>query len=83
MQNSGTSLVKVFSTPLPADIALIKSLLDSCGIKYFVTNENINMLYGPADGFTAMSVLVEENKAGEARELLKEFIKPNKPDKTT
>ena len=69
-------LVTVYSTPKQSELAIIKSLLDSIGIKYFVTNENFNTLYGAADGFTAMEIKVEADRVDEAKELLSNFISP-------
>jgi hypothetical protein len=73
---SEDGFVSVFSTPNPAEVAMIKSLLDSADIDYFVSNENLHTLYGSADGFTAVEFRVYKGQAEEARELLKEFIVP-------
>jgi hypothetical protein len=71
-----SNFVCVYTTPKSAEIAVIKSLFNQTDIRYFVSNENLNILYGTADGFTAMAVMVEESMAEEARELLKDFISP-------
>jgi len=67
-------LVTIYSTPKSSEIAMIKSLLQAQGVDYFITNENLNTLYGSADGFTAMDVKVARDKAELAKELLKDII---------
>ncbi len=70
--------VTVFKTGHHGTIALIKSLLDSADIKYFVKNENAQDLFGggvfgvgfnPVIGPVQVQVLEED--AEDARELLK------------
>ena len=68
--------ITVYSTPKQSELAMIKSLLNFAGIRYFVTNENLNVLYGAADGFTTMDIQVEAERLEEAKELLSNFIKP-------
>lgn len=76
MQNS--KFVTVHSTNNQADLAVIKSLLNISGISYFIANENFGTLYGAADGLTLMDIKVVSDEAEEAKELLKDFINPNK-----
>jgi hypothetical protein len=72
--------VTVFKTGHHGTIALIKSLLDSADIKYFVKNENAQDLFGggifgvgynPVIGPVQVQVLEED--AEDARELLKDI----------
>lgn len=68
--------VRVFSTNKQSVLAFAKSLLISEGIDFQTTNENLNLVVGMADGFTLMDVFVPEDKAEEARELLKDLNRP-------
>jgi hypothetical protein len=70
------NFVVVHYTNNQAELAVIKSLLDNAGIDYFIGNENLNTLYGVADGFTLMDIKVAADKVEEAKELLKDFINP-------
>ncbi len=72
--------VTVFKTGHHGTIALIKSLLDSADIKYFIKNENAQDLFGggvfgvgfnPVTGPVQVQVLEED--AEDARELLKDI----------
>lgn len=68
--------IRVHTTPKPAEIALIKSILNAENIPYDIRGEHLNALYGVADGFTSMDVMVREDYSEDAKELLKEFISP-------
>lgn len=61
----------VFSTNNIGDIALIKSLLKSENIRYYINGEQISLIHGGI----FMDVYVDKNKKEEARELLESFIK--------
>jgi hypothetical protein len=75
----GQKFITILSTNSQGELAIIKSLLDNAGIKYFVTNENFNKLYaGVLDGASLMDIKIPQNKVSEARELLKDFILPDK-----
>ncbi|MFH0913200.1 MAG: DUF2007 domain-containing protein [Candidatus Omnitrophota bacterium] len=69
--------VKIYSTPNQGEIAIIKSILDSQGIPYYIKGENFGTLYGPANGLSSMDVMIRDERLEEAGELLKEFIKPS------
>ena len=62
--------VQVLDTFNPFDIALIKSLLDSEGIKYFFIGENFGGIYPMA---TAPRLMVLREQEDEAREILKDL----------
>ena len=68
--------IKVYSTPKQGEIAIIKSILDSQGISYYIKGENFGILYGAASGLSSMDVMIKEDYSEDAKELLKEFIKP-------
>ena len=66
-------LVSVCATNKQTVLSVVKSLLDAGGIEYFVTNENLNLVYGAADGLTLMDIRVREEDAADAREILKDI----------
>jgi len=68
--------MRVYVTPKLGEIAVIKSLLDSQGIPYHIKGETFGTLCGPADGLSAVDVMVREDNYLNAKELLKDFIKP-------
>lgn len=68
--------IKVYTTPKAGEIAIIKSILDSQKISYFIKGENFGTLYGPADGLSSMDIMVREDNFEDAKELLKEFVSP-------
>ena len=68
--------VRVHSVSRPDELALIKSILESQKITYFIKGENFGTLYGCADGLTLMDVMIREDSLNDAKELLKDFINP-------
>jgi hypothetical protein len=68
--------IKIFSTPKPGEIALIKSVLDSQKIPYYIKGENFGTIYGAADGLSSMDIMIREDYSQDARELLNNFINP-------
>jgi len=74
---SDYKFVEIYSTPNQGEIAIIKSILDSQGISYYIKGENFGILYGPANGLSSMGVMVRDERLEEAKGLLKEFIKPS------
>lgn len=73
---SNYKFVKIYSTPKQGEIAIIKSILDSQGISYYIKGENFGTLYGAANGLSSMDVMIRGDYSEDAKELLKEFIKP-------
>jgi len=73
--------IKIFTTPNLGEIAIIKSLLDGEKIPYNIKGENFGTLYGPADGLSSVDVMVREDYAEDAKELLKDFINPREGGK--
>lgn len=67
---------RVYSTPKLGEIAVIRSVLDAENIIYTIKGEYFGTIYGPADGLSSMDVMVREDQAEDAKELLKEFISP-------
>ena len=70
------NFIEVYSTPKQGEIALIKSILNSSKIPYYIKGENFGTLYGPADGLSTMDIMVSEDYSEDTKELLKDFIKP-------
>lgn len=64
------SYVEVLDTFNPFDIAIIKSILDSEGINYYFIGENFGGIYPMA---TAPKLMVVEDQAEEAKEILKDL----------
>lgn len=73
---SNCKFVEIFSTPQQGEIAIIKSILDSQGIPYYIKGENFSTLYGAANGLSSMDIMIREDYSEDAIELLKEFISP-------
>lgn len=70
--------IKVFSTPKPGEIALIKSILEGQKIPYYIKGENFGTIYGAANGLSSMDIMVKEECSQDAKLLLSDFIKPNR-----
>jgi len=66
--------IKVISINNIGQLEIVKSLLQSFKIPYYVTNENFASLYGEADGLTQMDIMVREDKIEEAEDILKDFL---------
>lgn len=75
---SNYKFLNIFTTPKAQDICIIRSILDSQKIPYFIKGENFGTLYGPADGLTSVDVMVREDYAEDAKELLKDIIDRSK-----
>ena len=50
---TGYRFVKVYSTPNHGEVAIIKSILDSQEISYYIKGENFGSLYGAANGLSS------------------------------
>ena len=74
MQPSKSDFVLVYSTYNPAEVMLIKSILNDANIEYFTINEEGHVLCAPI----GIDIMVTRDKADEAKELLKDFISPQK-----
>lgn len=64
------SMVEVFSTYNPGDIAVIKSILDGEGIHYYFQGENTNLMVG---GGAYARLLVEADQVDRVKDILKEL----------
>jgi len=73
---SSYKFVKIYSTPNQGEIAIIKSILDAQEISYYIKGENFGALYGAASGLSSMDVMIRGDYSEDAKELLREFIKP-------
>ncbi|HLZ19733.1 MAG TPA: DUF2007 domain-containing protein [Smithellaceae bacterium] len=63
-------MIEVFSTYDPGEIAVIKSILDGEGIRYFFQGENINLLIAAG---TRPRLLVDEDQVDRVRDILHEL----------
>lgn len=75
-RKSNYKFIKIFTTPNMGEMAVIKSILDNEKMPYFIKGEHFGALYGYADGLGAVEVMVREDYAEDAKELLKDFINP-------
>ena len=66
----------IFRTPYQSEITIIKSLLETNKIPYFIENENFASLQA-SDGAINFGVMVKSDSVSIAEELLKEFIHPS------
>lgn len=76
----GKDLVCIFRTAYMSEISLIKSILEASDIPFQVDNEHFASLRGAADGAINFGVMVANERAEEAKELLREFIAPSPKD---
>jgi len=70
------NFIKVYATPKQGEIALIKSILNSSKIPYYIKGENFGTLCGSANGLSMMDIMIREDYFEDVKELLKDFIKP-------
>lgn len=77
-EQSTYEFVNIYTTPMMGEITIIRSLLDGENIPFYIKGENFGTLYGPADGLSSVDVMVRQDFAEDARELLKDFITPPK-----
>lgn len=63
-------MIEVYSTYDPGEIAVIESILDGEGIRYFFQGENINLLIAAG---TRPRLLVDEDQADRVRDILQEL----------
>ncbi len=76
-------MIELYSPRDSSELVLIKSILDSEGIDYFVKNDNFGSMYiGPViDLYNKKMILVQDSRHERARELLNDFL--NKTDIVT
>ena len=63
---------EVFRTQNPAELALVKSLLQVADIAFFALDEHTNAIYGGAMAFTACRIMVLTEEYADAAALLAE-----------
>ncbi|OGX16282.1 MAG: hypothetical protein A2166_03960 [Omnitrophica WOR_2 bacterium RBG_13_41_10] len=68
--------VCIYRTPSHDQLAIIKSLLDSNEIPYFIENEHFASLIGVSDGAVNFGIMIKTSYSEEAKELLNEIIQP-------
>ncbi len=66
--------IEIYRTQSASEIAFIESLLISCDIPYFIENDNVSRM--SLAGGVPFKVRVHEDREREAREILREVIKP-------
>jgi len=75
-RNQDHKFVRVHSISRADELGIVKSILDSHKIPYFIKGENFGTLYGPANGLSLMDVMVREDYSPQAKELLIDLITP-------
>jgi len=75
-KKSDKNYVCIYRTPSHDQLAIIKSLLDSNKIPYFIENEHFAFLTGVSDGVVNFGIMIKANYSEEAKELLSEIIQP-------
>ena len=70
--NNSQEFKEIYKTFNPADIAFIRSLLESNDVVYYVNNENSSMVGGITFA-EPMRIMVESEQFESAQELLKDF----------
>ncbi len=75
---------KLYSPENNADLAIIESMLDGEGIKYFVHNDHFGTLeIGPKiDLYNAKTIMVSDDQYGIAMEIINDFCKSVKKAKS-
>ena len=70
-------MIDVYSPQNEVELALLKSILDSEGIRYFIRNDNFGSLeVGPRIGlFNAKMIEVQDDQYERAKELLTDYLK--------
>ena len=70
-------MIKIYSPNNELELAIIKSMLESEEIPFFVHNDNYgSLITGPRIGLlNAKTIFVPENTAERARELISEYLK--------
>ena len=64
----------------PGLIAVLKSVLESEGIEYFLTDENMDTLYGSLPLLRSPRLTVRREQAEQVREILAEIAVPGEED---
>ena len=68
--------VRVHSISRADELGIVKSILESNKIPYFIKGENFGTLYGPTIGISLMDVMVREDYSPQAKDLLIDLINP-------
>jgi len=66
--------IKISTAPKMGDIAIIKSILDGEKIPYYIKGENFGTIYGIAHGLSSVDIMIREDYAEDAKELLKDLM---------
>lgn len=74
------AMIDLYSPQNEVELDLLKSILDSEGIKYFVGNDNFgSMQVGPRTGlFNAKMIEVQDDHYERAKELLTDYLEKTK-----
>ena len=70
-------MIKIYSPRNEVELAILKSILESEEVPFFVHNDNYgSLIIGPKIGLlNAKTIFVPENEGEKARELISEYLK--------
>lgn len=73
-------MIKLYSPDNESELAIIRTVLDSDGIPYFIHNDHFGSLRigPPIDLFNKKTIMVDEEHEERARELLAHFLLDHK-----
>jgi len=77
-------MIKLYSPQTEVDLAIIRSILDGDGVKYFIHNDHFGSLrIGPSIKlYNAKTIMVSEKDYDRAAELVSDYIENTKPQNT-
>lgn len=75
-------MIKLYSPRNEVELALLRSVLEGEGIPFFIHNDNFGTLKaGPRiESFTAKTIMVPEEQAARAMELIDDYRRKVEPD---
>jgi len=73
-------LVKVFDSEQESEALIVKGLLDSAGIDSDLTSTSLSMVQDTFPGLGGVVILVREEDAAQARQLIEDYSQPSSDD---
>ncbi len=73
-------MVKIYSPKNEAELSIIRSILDSEGIAYYIHNDDFGSLNvgSSMSSFNEKTIMVDEKDAERAKELVSDYLKTTK-----
>jgi len=69
---------EVYSTPYLVEADIVKSILESSGIKCFLRDENIASSYPAVTFYTQVRIVVDDEDYEPATKIIKEYLQKKK-----